>query len=129
MELTIVIYPFTTKISNDHNSIKKVITEHTRKEWMKIIEEFKDTVKEYRSSYGVKVTNVEQYKNDFIRCDVKITNKKVFSNHGKPLDIDEIFVSFLNHNLNSGGYPSFYNDNLNTRNFMINRFIVAEITQ
>ena len=89
-----------------------------------MINEFKKTVGEY-DRYGLEVTDVKRFKKEFIRCTVNVVDEKKFKNWEEKYNLAGVFVSFVNHDLRAGGYPSFYKDNEEGEK-MISDFIVVE---
>jgi hypothetical protein len=124
----IVLYPLTIKIGDDSDShissIKNTVNVHTDDQWKKMIKEFNETVKEY-DDYGLEVTDVKRFKNEFIRCTVNVIDEEKFKNWEEKHNLSGVFASFIDHDLRSGGYPSFYKDN-NKGGKYISSFIVVE---
>ena len=131
----IVLYPITVEIKNIEGNwydyyksyLKKIVNQHSNKEWNKLIKEFKDTVKDFDDMYGLKITNVKKYKKDFIISTVEVINEEKFKNWGEEDILPKVFTSFINHNLEAGGYPSFYKEN-NDIGKTISSYVFIETT-
>lgn len=59
---------------------------------------------------------------------MKITNNKIYKKLEEKGNLGEVVTSFINHHLQSGGYPSFYKDNFLEGKFTysIQNFILVE---
>ena len=127
----IVLYPLTIGMSADSNSakgsIQGIVNNQTDKEWNKLILELKKCLKDYESIYGVKGYDVKRYKKNFVKCKVKVTNQKKYKKWKEKNNLSGVVTSFINHDLNAGGYPSFYKDGYleNKYTYYINSFVLV----
>ena len=132
-EQHLVFYPLTIRSGDDSNSYKSaiqgVVNNHTDKQWNKLITELKKCFKTYESVYGIKGSNIERYKKKFVKCKVKVINQKLFKNYEEKYNFGGVVTSFINHHLKTGGYPSFYKDNMLEQkySYYISEFVVVEI--
>lgn len=130
--VSIVLYPLTIRTSKDDNSTKSsiqgVVSNNTDTEWNKLIAELKKCFKTYESIYGIKGSDINRYKNKFVKCNVKIINKNLFKKYEEKHNFAGVIASFINHDLNSGGYPSYYKDGIleNKYLYFIKEYIVVE---
>ena len=132
-EQCLVFYPLTIRSGDDSNSYKSsilgIVNNQTDKQWNKLITELKKCFKEYEDIYGIKGSNIERYKKKFVKCKVKVTNQEIFKNYEEKYNFGGVVASFINHHLNSGGYPSFYKDNMLEQKYTyhIKEFVVVEV--
>ena len=132
-EQCLVFYPLTIRIGDDSNSYKSsilgIVNNQTDKQWNKLIIELKRCFKTYEELYGIKSSNIERYKKKFVKCKVKVTNQEIFKNYEEKYNFGGVVASFINHHLNSGGYPSFYKDNMLEQKYTyhIKEFVVVEV--
>lgn len=132
-EEQLILYPLTVRTGDDSNSYKSsilgVVNNHTDKQWNKLISELKKCFKTYEDIYGIRGSSIERYKKKFVKCKVKVINQEIFKNYEEQYNFGGVVTSFINHNLNSGGNPSFYKDNMLEQKYTycIKEFIVVEV--
>ena len=132
-EECLVFYPLTIRIGDDSNSYKSsilgIVNNQTDKQWNKLIIELKKCFKEYEDIYGIKGSSIERYKKKFVKCKVKLINQELFKKYEEKYNFAGVVASFINHDLNSGGYPSFYKDNMLEQKYtyLIEEFVVVEV--
>ena len=133
MSEQIILHPLTIRIGDDSNSYKSsilgIVNNHTDKQWNKLISELKKCFKSYEEVYGIKGSSIERYKKKFVKCKVKVINQELFKKYEEQYNFGGVVASFINHDLNSGGYPSFYKDNMLEQKYTyhIIEFVVVEI--
>ena len=98
----------------------KIEIKQTESEWRRIMRETRRACKTYEESYGIKVLWVKRFHDSFIWMSVKVVDQKKFSKYGD--DVEQEFCSFLNHDLENGGYPSFYKGNWENQKY-VDRFV------
>lgn len=135
-EENLVFYPLTLRTSVDDSSIYKssiqgIVSTHTDDEWKKLITELKKCFQEYENIYGIKGINIERYKRLFVKCQVKVIDQKKFEEYEEKYNFGGVVASFINHDLNAGGYPSFYKDDYLEKKFLysIKQFVLVETKQ
>ena len=127
---SIILYPVTIQIGNDSSSYKSslqnIVTQHSNQDWVELVKEFKNTTKDFEDSYGLKITNVKRYKDNFIKSTVEVIDEdNIKQNFGEDYCLSNIYVNIIQHNLQAGGYPSFYKDNKENGK-MISSYVVVE---
>ena len=132
-EQCLVFYPLTIRIGDDSNSYKSsilgVVDNQTDKQWNKLIIELKRCFKTYEDICGIKGSNIERYKKKFVKCKVKVINQEIFKKYEEKYNFGGVVASFINHDLNSSDYPSFYKDNMLEQKYTyhIKEFVVVEV--
>lgn len=132
-EQCLVFYPLTIRSGDDSNSYKSsilgVVNNHIDKQWNKLISELKKCFKTYEDIYGIRGSSIERYKKKFVKCKVKVINQEIFKKYEEKYNFGGVVASFINHDLNSGDYPSFYKDNMLEQKYTyhIKEFVVVEV--
>ncbi len=107
--MEVIIYPFCVWLDNKNRPVE-IVKGHSDESWMKLIRQMRHTCNDFDDMYGVRIHDVQRWKDDLIIMKYEVTNDQKWQNQydcSAPVTL----AALINHNLRAGGYPSFYDDN------------------
>lgn len=105
-----ILYPLSVWLDN-RGRPAEIIRDHSDQAWAKLIRQLRYTCNDFDDMYGVKIDDIQRWNDDLIMLSYEIVDENKWQNQYQNSVVDTL-AALLNHNLQAGGYPSFYNDNL-----------------
>jgi len=109
--MEVIIHPIVISVDRNENPLRFFVERNNNK-WKKMLDELKDSFKDYEKTYGLKVEKVSRLYDDFVEIKFNFSDQTKYLEYGDMDDIGETLVSFINWDLSHGDYPSFYQNNM-----------------